>query len=78
MPLLKLLNEVLHVGGDYFFRRLPLLLPLPFSFHYFCLLAARSGVFVSHQRSETKTAERSDRTERRPGPGVVPSGRRGQ
>src|SRR5262249_9439932 len=32
MPLLKLLDEVLHVGGDYFFRRLSLLLPLLSSF----------------------------------------------
>jgi len=81
VSLLKLLDEVLHVGGDYFFRRLPLWLLLILSFHLYCfgLLAARSGVFVSHhERSETKTTERADRTERRPGPGVVPSGRRGQ
>jgi hypothetical protein len=59
MSCLKQLDEVLHVGGDYFFRRLRLLLPLSFPFHCFGLLAARSGVFVSHpERSETKTTER--------------------
>jgi hypothetical protein len=38
MPLLKLLDEVLHVGGDYFFRRLPLRLLLLSSFHFLLLV----------------------------------------
>ncbi len=60
-PLSSCSMRDLDVGGDYFFRRLALrlLLVLFFELHVCSLLAARSGVFVSHQeRSETKTTER--------------------
>jgi hypothetical protein len=36
LPLIKLLDEVLHVGGDCFFRRLPLRLLLILSFELHC------------------------------------------
>jgi hypothetical protein len=44
MPLLKLLDEVLQVGGDYFFRRLQSLLSLSCSFYFFApRLPGRTG-----------------------------------
>jgi hypothetical protein len=36
--LLNLLNQVLDVGGDYFFRRLPLRLSLSLFFHFWLLV----------------------------------------
>ena len=65
LPCLKLLDEGLDVGGDYFFRRLPLWLLLVFllELHLFFLLAARSGVFVSHSAARQKRLNgRQERT----------------
>jgi hypothetical protein len=63
---LKLLNQALHVGGDYFFRRLPLLLLLLSSFHFFApRLPGRTFLFltsaVRQKRRNEQTGQNDDR-----------------
>ena len=66
MSLFKLLDKVLHVGGDNFFRRLPLLLLLLSSFHFFAPgLPGRAFLFLTsaarQKRLNEQTGQNDDR-----------------
>jgi hypothetical protein len=63
--LLKLLDEVLHVGGDYFFRRLPLrlLLLCPLSCIFCSCLPGRAFLFLTLSAARQKRLNgRQERT----------------